>query len=72
MPGGVPAPIVDKLNKAIVKIVSQPEFQKRHMFNRGLSPVLNTPKEFTETLIAEKRLGPEVVQASGLYPDLKF
>ena len=54
------------------KIVSQPEFQKRHMFSRGLSPVLNTPEEFAKTLAAEKRLGPEVVQASGLYPDLKF
>ena len=72
MPAGVPAPIVDKLNKAIVKIVSKPEFQKRHMFNRGLTPVLNSPEEFTKTLISEKPLGPEVVQASGLYPDLKF
>jgi tripartite-type tricarboxylate transporter receptor subunit TctC len=72
MPAGVPAPIVDKLNKAIVKIVSKPEFQKRHMFNRGLTPVLNTSDEFTKTLIAEKHLGPEVVQASGLYPNLKF
>ena len=72
MPAGVPAPIVDKLNKAIVKIVSKPEFQQRHMFNRGLTPVLNSPEEFTKTLISEKHLGPEVVQASGLYPDLKF
>jgi tripartite-type tricarboxylate transporter receptor subunit TctC len=72
MPAGVPTPIVDKLNKAIVKIVSKPEFQKRHMFNRGLTPVLNSPEEFTKTLISEKHLGPEVVQASGLYPDLKF
>jgi tripartite-type tricarboxylate transporter receptor subunit TctC len=72
MPGGAPAPIVDKLNKAIVKIVSQPEFQQRHMFSRGLSPVLNTPEEFAKTLAAEKHLGPEVVKASGLYPDLKF
>jgi tripartite-type tricarboxylate transporter receptor subunit TctC len=72
MPAGVPTPIVDKLNKAIVKIVSKPEFQKRHMFNRGLTPVLNSPEEFTRTLISEKPLGPEVVQASGLYPDLKF
>ena len=72
MPAGVPAPIVDKLNKAIVKIVSKPEFQKRHMFNRGLTPVLNSPEEFTKTLISETHLGPEVVKASGLYPDLKF
>ena len=35
-PMGTPAPIIDKLNKAIVKIASNPEFQKKHMVGRGL------------------------------------
>ena len=72
MPGGTPKPIVDKINKAVVKIVSQPEFQKRHMFNRGLAPVLDSPEHFTETLQkTEAGLGLDVVKASGLYPDVK-
>ena len=71
MPGGTPKPIVDKINKAIVKIVSQPQFQKQHMFNRGLSPVLDSSEHFTQTLVSEASLGMEVVKASGLYPNVK-
>ena len=71
MPGASPKPIVDKINKAIVKIVSQPEFQKQHMFNRGLLPVLDSPEHFTQTLLSEASLGMDVVKASGLYPDVK-
>ena len=71
MPGGTPKPIVDKINKAIVKIVSQPEFQKQHMLNRGLLPVLDSPEHFTQTLLSEASLGMDVVKASGLYPDVK-
>jgi tripartite-type tricarboxylate transporter receptor subunit TctC len=71
MPGGTPKPIVDKINKAVVKIVSKPDFQKRHMFSRGLSPVLDSPEHFTKTLESEAGLGLDVVKASGLYPDVK-
>jgi tripartite-type tricarboxylate transporter receptor subunit TctC len=71
MPLGVPKPIVDKLHAAIVKVASDPEFQKRHMFPRGLSPVLNSPEEFAHAVENEGELGRDVVKASGLYPDVK-
>jgi tripartite-type tricarboxylate transporter receptor subunit TctC len=71
MPGGTPKPIVEKMNKAIVKIASKPDFQQRHMINRGLSPVLDTSEHFANTIKAETALGRDVVIASGLYPDVK-
>ena len=71
MPAGTPKPIVDKINNAIVKIASKPEFQKRHMIDRGLAPVLNSPEEFTKLVESETALGLDVVKASGLYPDVK-
>jgi tripartite-type tricarboxylate transporter receptor subunit TctC len=71
MPGGTPKPIVDKINKAIVKIASDSEFQQRHMIARGLSPVLDSPGLFAETIKTEAALGRDVVMASGLYPDVK-
>src|SRR6185503_2287225 len=71
MPAGSPKPIIDKINKAVVKIVSDPDFQKRHMVNRGLSPVLDSPEHFADTLASEASLGLDVVKASGLYPDVK-
>jgi tripartite-type tricarboxylate transporter receptor subunit TctC len=71
MPAGTPKPIIDKLNKAIVKIGSKPEFQTRQMINRGLKPVLDSSEHFTEKLQSEIGLGRDVVMASGLYPDVK-
>ncbi len=71
MPVGTPKPIVDKMNKAIVKIASKPEFQKRHTIDRGLSPVLNSPEEFAKMVEGEIALGRDVVKASGLHPDVK-
>jgi tripartite-type tricarboxylate transporter receptor subunit TctC len=71
MPGGTPKPIVEKMNKAIVKIASRPEWQKKHIIARGLSPVLDTPEQFTKLLNEEAKLGRDVVMASGLYPDIK-
>jgi hypothetical protein len=52
--------------------VSDPEFQKRHMIARGLSPALNTPEQFVATLKKEAAMGRDVVKGSGLYPDLKI
>ena len=70
-PTGTPRPIIDKLNRAIVQVASKPEFQKRHMDNRGLTPVLNSPEEFAKELEADRAEGLAVVKASGLYPDVK-
>jgi tripartite-type tricarboxylate transporter receptor subunit TctC len=70
-PTGTPKPIVDKLNQAIVKVASNPEFQKRHMVSRGLAPVLNSPQQFATELEADRAEGLAVVKASGLYPDVK-
>jgi tripartite-type tricarboxylate transporter receptor subunit TctC len=71
MPKGTPKEIVDKINKAIVKIASDPEFQKKHIIARGLSPVLNSPEEFKKMVFDEAALGRDVIIASGLYPDIK-
>jgi tripartite-type tricarboxylate transporter receptor subunit TctC len=70
-PTGTPKPIIDKLNKAIVKVASDPEFQKRNMVARGLAPVLNSPEQFAKELEADRAEGLAVVKASGLYPNVK-
>jgi tripartite-type tricarboxylate transporter receptor subunit TctC len=70
-PTGTPKPIIDKLNAAIVKVASKPEFQQKHMVSRGLTPVLNSPEQFAKELEADRAEGLAVVKASGLYPDVK-
>jgi tripartite-type tricarboxylate transporter receptor subunit TctC len=71
VPAGTPKAIVDKLNKAIVEVASKPEFQKRHMISRRLTPVLDSPEHFTKALESETALGRDVVKASGLYPNVE-
>jgi tripartite-type tricarboxylate transporter receptor subunit TctC len=70
-PAGTPKPIIDKLHKAVVKIGANPEFQKRFIIPRGLTPVFNTPEQFAKIIEAEIEIGHDVVKASGLYPDVK-
>ena len=41
------------MNEAIVKVASDPEFQKRHMIARGLAPVLDSPEHFAKTIETE-------------------
>ena len=70
-PTGTPNPIIDKMHAGIVKVASNPEFQKRHMTARGLTAVLNTPAEFAKQLVQERAEGLEAIKASGLYPNIK-
>ncbi|HUC51816.1 MAG TPA: tripartite tricarboxylate transporter substrate binding protein [Xanthobacteraceae bacterium] len=70
-PAGTPKPIVDKLNKAIVAVESNPDFQKKYLINRGLTPVLESAEQFDKELVADRAEGHAVVKASGLYPNVK-
>ena len=70
-PTGTPQPIVDKLNAAIVKVESNPDFQQKFLINRGLTPVLSSAEQFAKELPADRAEGLAVVKASGLYPDVK-
>jgi tripartite-type tricarboxylate transporter receptor subunit TctC len=70
-PAGTPKPIVEKVYQAVVKIGSNPEFQKRFIIPRGLTPVFNTPEQFAKIIEAEMKIGHDVVTGSGLYPDVK-
>jgi len=70
-PAGTPLPIIEKLNKAIVAVESKPDFQKRFLISRGLSPNLESAEQFAKELVADRVEGLSVVKASGLYPDVK-
>jgi tripartite-type tricarboxylate transporter receptor subunit TctC len=70
-PAETPKPIVARINAEIVKVASKPEFQKRHMIPRGLTPVLDTPEHFAEALVKDRAEGLEAIKATGLYPNVK-
>jgi tripartite-type tricarboxylate transporter receptor subunit TctC len=65
-PAGTPRAIADRVRKEIVAIAGDPAFQKRHMLDRALEPVLNTPEEFRDFLATDREKSRRIVEASGL------
>jgi tripartite-type tricarboxylate transporter receptor subunit TctC len=51
-PTGTPAPIIQKLNAAMVKVINQPEMQKR-IRELGYEPLGSTPQEMAARIHSE-------------------
>ena len=68
-PAGVPRPIIDKLNKEIVSIVSDPAFRDRHLTQRSLVSAVNTPDEFAADIVREREVAKQVVKDAGFQPE---
>ncbi|MGE0039343.1 MAG: Bug family tripartite tricarboxylate transporter substrate binding protein [Xanthobacteraceae bacterium] len=67
-PAGVPKPIIDRLNKEIVAIISDPGFRERHLTARSLVPAVNTTEQFAEEIKRDRAVAKKVVQDAGFEP----
>ena len=67
-PAGIARPIVDKLRGEIVRVASEPSFRNRHLIDRALEPVMNTPEEFRQFLIDDRVRAERIAKAAGLSP----
>ncbi|MGH6769720.1 MAG: Bug family tripartite tricarboxylate transporter substrate binding protein [Xanthobacteraceae bacterium] len=65
-PAGTPRAIVDKVRNEIIAIARDPAFTKRQMTDRGLEPILNTPEQYRNYLIADRVRAQKIVKAAGL------
>ena len=63
-PAGTPAPIVAKLNRALVDIVNAPETRK-HYFDLGIEPKGSTPEQLGAYIKSEIVRWGRVVAAAG-------
>jgi len=68
VPPGTPRPIVDKLNKEIHAIVSDPTFRERHLTQRSLIPALNTPEQFDAEIKRDRAEAEKLMKAAGIEP----
>jgi tripartite-type tricarboxylate transporter receptor subunit TctC len=65
LPAGTPAPIIERLNRETVKIISLPEVQKR-ILDLGQVPRSSSAKEFIELIKAETPYWASVIKQAGI------
>ena len=63
-PGAMPAPLLDKIHDAVVKIVRLPDIHER-LVGLGAEPALSTPAEFAALIKSEIVKWAKVVKDSG-------
>jgi tripartite-type tricarboxylate transporter receptor subunit TctC len=64
-PAGTPKPIVDRLNKELVKILSTDEMKKR-LLQEGSVPTPGTPEDYTANMQREEGKWAALVKKLGL------
>lgn len=67
-PAGTPAPVVDKLNREIVRIVAMPDVQEK-LVELGLIPFTNTPGAYAELIKADRDRYAEIIKRTGIKLD---
>lgn len=67
-PAGTPAPIIDKLNRAIVKILSTEEVRQQFA-KQGVEPMPTTPQAFGDYIRQEQARWKQVAQQAGIQPE---
>lgn len=64
-PTGVPADVVEKLNKAVNDYLATPEIQERYTV-LGMEPMIGTPEFLGDTMRAEKAKWEPLIEAAGI------
>jgi tripartite-type tricarboxylate transporter receptor subunit TctC len=64
-PGGTPAPVVDKINKAVVEAIKQPKVKEK-LATYFMEPVGNSPTEFRAVIDGEVKRWSPIIKAAGI------
>jgi tripartite-type tricarboxylate transporter receptor subunit TctC len=67
-PAGTPQDIVHKLRDELARIGADPEFRQKHLIERALEPIYNTPEEFAAFLREDRATAGRIVKEAGLAP----
>jgi tripartite-type tricarboxylate transporter receptor subunit TctC len=68
LPAGTPAPVAEKLHKAVVEVLKEDEV-KRRFIDVGVQPVGSTPAEFAEFLKKEDAKWADVIRKGNIKLD---
>lgn len=65
-PAATPKPMIAKLHAEITAIMSDPEFRRKHLIEKALVPVANSPEEFAAFLEQDRILSEKIVKEAGI------
>jgi tripartite-type tricarboxylate transporter receptor subunit TctC len=69
VPAKTPPDIILTLNRAIADVMNRPDFLKRHLLDRGLEPIADTPEQAARFLAEDRDIAKNLVQELGLQPE---
>jgi tripartite-type tricarboxylate transporter receptor subunit TctC len=67
-PRGTPKPIVAKIHSELVRITSDPEFKQKNFVERAIDYAVNTPEEFTQFIVKDRKEAERIFKESGEKP----
>ena len=67
-PAGTPRPIVDRIAKEVAAIVAEPDFAQKQLKDRSLVGSTDTPDEFAQEIVADRKVAEQVVKQAGMGP----
>ena len=68
-PAGTPRPIVDRIAKEVAAIVADSDFAQKQRKDRSLVGSTNTPDEFAQQIVADRKVAEQVVKQAGMGPE---
>jgi tripartite-type tricarboxylate transporter receptor subunit TctC len=66
VPAGTSQQIIAKVHDDVADIMSEPNFRKRHLTDRGLEPVVNTPAQFAQFMERDRVTTGALVKEAGV------
>jgi tripartite-type tricarboxylate transporter receptor subunit TctC len=67
-PAGTPQQIVTKVHDDVAAIMNEPDFRKRHLIDRGLEPVVDTPAQFSQFIERNRATTRAMIKEAGVEP----
>ena len=67
-PAGTPKPVIDRLNREVVKALKMPDVIDRLATQGGNDLVGNTPEEFAQVIKSDLALYAKIIKAAGIKP----
>jgi tripartite-type tricarboxylate transporter receptor subunit TctC len=68
LPAGTPKEIVAKIHDDVAAIMNEPAFRERHVIDRGLEPIVDSPADFAMFLDRDRVRTAAMIKEAGIEP----